>query len=423
MKVALSLLLALALCACATTQPTDEPRPAGGNGAFTDHTDDDPFHSGPGKPVITNLNENETDRARWEWYTDVLKFRGIKMPRLLRELESKNAADWNVARDKVVPPAKRPANWPPQLVETHTEKQDDGTTRIIEKRIPLTKEQETYRQYMMWPKEVREKLQASDWNSAKSREWLVEQGRLYALVYEFETAQPQARADRETDRWLGFADSMLKFGATGEHMLISNMIVRLGHDQQDFVKNAHIVLVRVGPTAIEPLMDSLWVALAGNPNFNKNTVDVLVDFRDRAVGPAISELIEGPRGGVTWRTRRYFVDLLGRLRDVRGIRAIKEEIEKTDIQEYARDEHDQPIYKNGEMVVDVKRTENAVFVFHEYCIEALGAIGKPEGLKPIIDLWEKDPDHVDGAQAAIREITGKRVDNVHEARKLVPKEK
>jgi HEAT repeat protein len=179
----------------------------------------------------------------------------------------------------------------------------------------------------------------------------------------------------------------------------------------------------VGPNAIEPLMDALWVALAGNPNFNKNTVDVLVDFRERAVGPAISELIEGPRGGVTWRARRYFVELLGRLRDPRAIRAIKEEIEKTDISEYARDEHDQPIYEGGEMVVDKKRTEQAVFVFHEYCIEALGAIGRPEGLEPIVHLWEKDPDHIDGAQSAIREITGKRVDNVHEARKLVPKEK
>lgn len=423
MKVALSLLFALALCACTATQPANNDRPPGSNGAFTDNTEDDPLFSGPGKPVITNLNETEVDRARWEWYTDVLKFRGVKMPRLLRELESKNAADWNAARDKVVPPVKRPAQWPPQLVDSKLVKQDDGTSKLVEKRIPLTKEQEAFRQYLMWPKEVRLKLQASDWNSEKSRQWLVEQGRLYALVYEFDIAQPLGRADRETDRWLDFADAMLAHGAEGEQMLISNMIVRLGHDQQDYVQNAHIVLVRVGPSTIQPLMDSLWVALAGNPNFNKNAVDVLADFRERAVGPAITELLEGPRGGVTWRARRYFVELLGRLRDVRAIRAIKEEIEKTDIQEYARDEHDQPVYERGQPVVDPRRTENAVFTFHEYCIEALGAIGKKEGLQPIIDLWEKDPDHVDGAQAAIYEITGKRVDNVHEARKLLPKEK
>lgn len=424
MKFALALLLAFFLAACATTQPVDNGQPPGGDGTFkTDPEEDEPFHSGPGKPVITNLNETELDRARWEWYTDVLNFRGVKMPRLLRELESPNSADWAVARSKVVPPVKKPSDWPPQLVDSRTEKKDDGTTRLIEKRIPLTKEQEAYRQYLWWPKEIRAKLQSKDWNSEASRKWLVQQGRLYAIVYEFEIAAPYGRADRETDRWLKFADDMLAHGSEGEQMLVSNMIVRLGHDQQDFVQNAHIVLVRVGPNAIQPLLDSLWVALAGNPNFNKNAVEVLADFRDRAVGPAITELLEGPRGGVTWRARRYFIELLGKLGDARGVRAITEEIEKTDIQEFKRDDNDQVIYEDGKAVVDKERTENAVFVFHEYCIAALGELGRKEGLKPIVALWEKDADHVDGAQAAIYAITGKRVDTLEEAKKVVERTK
>ncbi len=421
MKFALALFAALLLGACASTQPTDEPRPNGGSGAFSGGTDEDPFVSGPGKPVITSLNETEADRARWDWYTDVLNFRGVKMPRLLRELESKDPANWGVARERVVPPVKRPAKWPPQLVDSRTETQKDGTVKLIEKRIALTREQEAYRQYLMWPKEIRTRLQAADWNTAPNREWLALQGRLYALVYEFDTATPLGRADRETDRWLDFADAMTAQGPDGEQMLISNMIVRLGHDQQDYTQNAHIVLVRVGPNAIQPLLDALWVALAGNPNFNKNVVVVLADFRDRAVGPAITELMEGQRGGVTWRARRHLVDLLGRLRDARGIRAITEEIEKTDIQEFKRDENDQVIFEDGKAVVDPRRTENAVFLFHECCIAALGSIGRKEGLKPILDLWEKEPDHIDGAQAAIYEITGKRVETLQEARALAAK--
>jgi hypothetical protein len=423
-KFAAVLLLALALSACATTQPADN-RPDEPSAAFPDQPEDDaPLYSGPGKPVIIHPEDNETDRARWDWYTDVLKFRGVKMPRLLRELESKNAADWNVVRDQVQPPVKRPSDWPPELVKSHRETQSDGTTKLIEKRIPLTKEQEAYRHYRMWPKEIREKLQGTDWNSAKSREWLVEQGRLYALVYDFDIAQPLPRADRETDRWLDFADSMLSHGAEGEHMLISNMIVRLGHDQQDFVQNAHVVLVRVGPSTIEPLMDALWVTFGGNPDFNKNVVSVLADFRERAVGPAITELQLGPRGGVTWRSRKSFVDLLGMLRDARGIRAITEEIEKTDITEYRfpTDDDGKPLWGKGP-VPDPKATEYAVFTFHEYCIAALGAIGKTEGIKPIVALWEKDPDHVDGAQSALYAITGKRVDNLSEAKALAAKYK
>lgn len=422
MKVALSLLLALALCACATTQPSNDNRPPGGDATFkTDPEEDQPFHSGPGKPVITNLNETEYDRARWEWYTDVLNFRGVKMPRLLRELQSPNSADWNVARDKVVPPVARPKDWPPKLVDSRTEAQKDGTVKLIEKRIPLTREQEAYRQYLWWPKEIRKRLQANDWNSAANREWLVRQGHLYALVYDFDTAQPLGKAGLETDRWLNFADAMLAHGQDGEQMLISNMIVRLGHDQPDFVQNAQLVLMRVGPNVIQPLLDSLWVALAGNPNFNKNVVNTLADFGERAVGPAITELIEGPRGGVTWRARRHFIDLLGKLRDLRGVRAITEEIDKTDIQEFLRDENDQVVYKNGAAVVDQRRTEQAVFVFHEYCIAALGAIGRKEGLKPIVALWEKNEDHYDGAVAAIYEITRKRVKSLQEAKALVPK--
>jgi hypothetical protein len=201
-------------------------------------------------------------------------------------------------------------------------------------------------------------------------------------------------------------------------MLISNMIVRLGHNEQTVVQNAQMVLRRVGPDVIQPLLDVLWVSLAGNPDFNRNVVNTLVDFKERVVGPAITELLESPRGGVTWRSRRYFVDLLGQLHDARGVRAITEEIEKTDITEYLKDESGKTVLRGGKPVSDPNSTEYAVFVFHEYCIEALGALGQTDGLAPIVKLWEKDEDHADGAIAAIYEISHQRVTKLSEAKAL-----
>ncbi|NUO16855.1 MAG: hypothetical protein HUU03_10485 [Planctomycetaceae bacterium] len=394
--------VSLMLCGCAS-QPEPKPRSTaerGGPATFTEASaDEEPFIAGPGKPTIREENQTELQRAQWEWYTEVLRFRGVRMPKLLADLDSRDSRDWQFVRSKVVPPAARPKEWPPELVDA------------AERRVPLTREQQAYRDYMMWPKAIRERLQAKDWESADSRSWLVRQGRLYAMIFDFDTAAPLSRRELESDRWLQFADAMLGQGADGQQMLISNMIVRLGHDNQEVVQNAQSVLWRVGPDVIQPLLDVLWLFNAGNPNFNKNVVATLAIYESRAAGPAITELLEGPRGGVTWRSRRYFVELLGRLRDVRGVRAISEEIEKTDITEYRKDD-------SGKLVPDPEGTASAVFVFHEYCMDALGKIGSKEGLAPIIKLWEKDDDHRDGAVNAIFAITGQRVKTLGEAKAL-----
>ncbi len=401
----------LAGCASAPTQNGDPVPDDGGRPATFDENpgEDEIFNGGKGRTTIKEENQTELDRARWDWYVDVLKFRGLRMPRLLDSLDSKSPEEWQIVRKKVVPAPTPPEPgtwWPPVLVDAN------------DKRIPLTAQQQTYRDYVMWPKAIRTRLSANDWDSAANRAWLVRQGRLYAVLYEFDTRELLTKRDIESERWLQFADSMLAHGKDGQDMLISNMIVRLGHNEQTVVQNAQMVLRRVGPDVIQPLLDVLWVSLAGNPDFNRNVVNTLVDFKERVVGPAITELLESPRGGVTWRSRRYFVDLLGQLHDARGVRAITEEIEKTDITEYLKDESGKTVLRGGKPVPDPNSTEYAVFVFHEYCIEALGALGQTDGLAPIVKLWEKDEDHADGAIAAIYEISHQRVTRLSEAKAL-----
>ncbi|MCC6574652.1 MAG: hypothetical protein IT462_12790 [Planctomycetes bacterium] len=405
----ITILWFLLIVACASTGATNNSSDDGARptGTFEGNNELKPFGSGKGVTVIEKDQPSPEEEMRFDQYLEVMAFRGAQMPKLLAHFAGNERADWEAVRRRVHPTPKRPAKWPPA-----------GDT--------LNAEQKTYRAWLFWPRLVRQRLAASDWDSVKSREWLVRQGRLYELIYRFETENPRQSKSAELDRWRQFAESMLAHGDDGRDVLMSCMIVRLGHDNEDIVLNAQSVLVQVGEPAIQPLLDVLWVFQAGNLNFNKQAVATLANMGRAVVGAAIIELREAPRGGTTWRSRRFFVELLGQMTDVRGVRAIVEEIEKTDITEYSADE-------NGKSAPDAKATANAIFVFHEYCINALGKIeyggseaGKKaagEALATIVGLWEKDPDHVDGAGEAIFQITRKRVETLEEAKLLADKYK
>lgn len=366
-----------ALCvACTATGGSsvanrDSGEPSGG---FT-NADLRPFGSGRGVRVIEADGPTPEEEFRFSQYVEVLAFRGVQMPKLLARFGDEDPEAWRVVRRRVFPAPKKPVQWPPAAD------------------AKLNADQQAWRQWLFWPRLVRQRLAAADWDSNQSREWLVRQGRLYEATYRFETDTPRSSRSAELERWRRYSESMLGYGDDGQALLVSGMVVRLGHDNEEIALRAQGVLVDLGEPAIQSLIDVLWIFQAGNPNFSKRVVQTLSLMGREAAGAVIVELREAPRGGVTWRSRRFLVEVLGMIGDPRGVRAIVDEIEKTEITEYD--------LVDGKLVPDASKTANAVFTFHESCINALGKIATRECIAPVVDLWARDPDHEDGARTAL----------------------
>ncbi|MHC4841969.1 MAG: hypothetical protein ACYTDT_13610 [Planctomycetota bacterium] len=347
--------------------------------------------------------------------TDVQRFRGIKMPDLLARMDSADSTDWKVVRKFVHPKVKAPKSWPPRNP------------------AKMSSSQKKYYNYVKWPTHIRELLQSKNWDSAETRTRLTNYGRMYYIVYRFQTRK---KAGNEAPIWREFAESMLVYGDDGQEMLVNNLIVSLSSPNDSVILNAQDILIQVGPPALEPLCAALWTRhnqlveytdargnlatkVVSNPDFNKHVADTIYFIGPRAVTQCIYELEtmvdkRGKSGGTTWRFRKYFVELLGRFRDQRGLKALEAEITRVVVEEPDADEW----AKNGRFVKDKRASDNAEFVFHEHLINAIGNIRDPEGLRPIIRLWSKDEFHEPAALEAILKITDKMVRSIEGARRL-----
>ena len=350
---------------------------------------------------------------------DVAIFRGTRMAEMLQRLEGDEPLDWTYVRKHVYPAPAKPGDWPPL--------QGEKPTRV----------QKEYRSYLYWPAHIRGLLQSANWDSLETRERLARYGRMYRLVFDFQNAPGGGSGTAEIERWRIFAERMLAYGDDGVAMLISNMLLALSNPDEQVVKRAQGILVYIDEIAIEPLLAMFWVLhrqqvqtddgvkVVANPNFNKYVLQTLYMIGPRAVGPAIDELEAGkdnPKDrilrfeGHAWRFRKLFVELLGKLGDPRAIRAIGDEINYVKVTEYDRE-----AMADGRTVIDYEATEYARFTYFEYCIQALGNLRHPDGLKPIIQIWATDDDHLEGAVDAIFRISARSVRDIDEARRVLAK--
>lgn len=440
MKYLTSLLLLaiLALTGCQSTEPS-------GNGA----ANTDGGNNDGGEEVTPELAPIILERS------DVQKFRGTEMVKLLDKMQSIEPNDWAFVRRHV-----HPAPEPPFVY--------DQNGRIADRNFewppadpedPSAKQRE-WMSYQLWPEHIRkllhqEKLVDSEgyviqeaWNSEQIRKRLANYGRMYALLHEFQTRQPYGSPTRETEYWRQFAESMLAYGKDGEELLIANMIVALSNPIEETCYRAQDILVDIGEPAIEPLCAAMWTMhrqlisgweeeidpqtgrrirtevykTVGNPNFNKYIADALYRIGPRASGQVIIELEtvliqkgehEGKFVGPGWRYRKFFIELLGRFGEPRALPTLEAEIDRVIVQEY-----DEKALAEGEVKVDPVATDDANFVFHEHLIAALGAIRTPEALRPIIKLWKMDEFHESAAIDSVFKLTGKNVRSIAETRAI-----
>ncbi|MBX3458961.1 MAG: hypothetical protein KF696_03210 [Planctomycetes bacterium] len=371
----------------------------------------------------------------------VAEFRGVEMPDLLERLESTDPDQWHFVRRHVYPA--------PQPPREYTR---DGKPKVNYDWPPadwnkLNPRQKAWRSYVLWPDTIRRLLQQEElrdadgfvvqdaWNSEKVRTRLARYGRMYRLVHKFQTAPQYSTGNRESEHWARFAESMLAYGEDGRELLVANMILALTNPDAPVVSRAQEVLVQVGLPAVEQLCTALWTGhnqlveaqdvrgetiyvVQTNANFPKYIIECLVNIGPRTVGQAIVELestldTEGEAKGGAWRFRKNFIDLLGRFKDPRAIRAIEAEVDRVRIVEYDREQLVQ-----GRFVVDQQATDHAYFVYREYLLAALGNIGHKDGLRAVIKIWKKDEFHEVAAVDAVLRITGKRIRTMAELREL-----
>lgn len=368
--------------------------------------------------------------------TDVQLFRGTEMVKLLEKMESQEPDDWKLVHRHVYPAPEPPFR---------TDKEGKVTGKNYdwppEDPNELSDEQRKWRSYLLWPEHIRELMQLQDWDSADNRKRLANYGRMYALLHEFQTRQPYGSPTRETEYWRNFAESLLAYGEDGRELLISNMIVALSNPIEETCLRAEDILVQIGEPAVEPLCAAMWTShrqlvmateeeidpkthqrvsktvykVYGNPNYNKYIEDTLYRIGERVVPQAIYELEyslneDGKSIGPTWRYRKYFVELLGRLRDPKALRTLEAEIDRVVVEEY-----------DDNYEVDPESTDTARFTWQEYLIEAIGDLGNPEGIRAVIRLWKLDDFHELAAIGAISRLTGKNVRDIDEARALAKK--
>ncbi|MCB9894214.1 MAG: hypothetical protein H6839_07190 [Planctomycetes bacterium] len=374
--------------------------------------------------------------------SDVQLFRGTEMVKLLKKMDSPERDDWLYVRRHVFPPPTPPY-----------ELDEDG--KLVRKNYQwppadmnkLSPEQKKWKSYLLWPDFIRELLQQRDWDREENRTRLANYGFMFELLQDFQTREPYASQTRESEYWSRFAESMLAYGEDGQNLLIANMIVAFSNPLEDVVYNAQSILVQIGTPAIQPLCAAMWTShrqmiqgweedvdpddptgvkrirtqvykVVGNPNYNRYIEDTLFRIGPLAVQPAITELTRsvdknGKAVGPMWRYRKYFVDLLGRFGDKRALPVLEDEIDRVVVQEY-----DEKALAEGKLVVDEQSTDDAEFTWHEYLIKALGQLGDPEALRPIIKLWKKDEFHEVAAIGAIQRITGRSVRSIAAAREL-----
>lgn len=436
MKYFSALLICLfVVSGCQTTQPT-------GNGA-----------AGPVSPEANGDQDVPELAPIILERSDVQKFRGTEMVKLLDRMQSNEPDDWMYVRRHVYPAPQPPFeydeagrvtrrnyDWPPENPDRLTDKQREWLS------------------YQLWPDHIRRLLQQQElrdpdghvvqqaWDHEETRRRLANYGRMYALLHEFQTRQPFGSPTRETEYWRQFAESMLAYGRDGEELLVANMIVALSNPLEDVCRRAQDILVQVGEPAIEPLCAAMWTMhrqliagweeevdpdtgrrirtevfkTVGNPNFNKYIADALYRIGPRAVGQVIIELEsvlitegehKGKFVGPGWRYRKFFIELLGRFGDARALPTLEAEIDRVIVQEY-----DSEALANGKVKIDPVATDDATFVFHEHLIVALGSLRTPEALRPVIRLWKLDEFHETSAIDAVFKLTGKNVRSIEAAR-------
>lgn len=413
----------LALCACSSQQSGDGGSDSGGSATDGGQDGGEEFN----EPTIV------LDRS------DVQKFRGTEMVKLLATLDSQEPDDWRLVRRHVYPAPTSPwktdaegnvvgknFQWPPKDAED------------------LSDEQLKWRSYLLWPDHIRQILQQDDWDSADNRRRLVNYGRMYTMLHEFQLRAPSGSQTREAEYWRRFAESMLAYGRDGEELLVANMIVALSNPLEAVTSQAQDILVQIGEPAVEPLCAALWTShrqlvmateeeidpktgrrfnktvykVFGNPNYNTYIEETLYRIGPRVVPQAIYELeyslnADGKSVGSSWRYRRYFVDLLGRLHDGKALRTLEAEIERVVVEEY-----DEEALRNGKRVLDPVATDTARFTWQGYLLEAIGELGNREGIRAVIKIWKKDDFHEVPAIGAIYKLTGKKVRSLDDARKL-----
>lgn len=398
MKHLFASLLCLLLAACTTTANT---------------TDDDQPRGNATPPAII------VDRQ------DVQAFRGVEMPKLLRRMESADSSDWNHVRRHVYPAPKPPAVVSP---EGKLVKRNYDWPPID--RSKMSAEQKAWFSFLLWPESIRNMLLADDWSEPAVRARLGRLGRMYETVHKFQSRKPDTSPTRESEHWRTFAEDMLAYGDDGREMLVSNMIMSLTNPDEQVVFQAQDILVQVGAPAIESLCTALWTGynqlvmvelpdgrldyrVETNANFPRFAVEVLYRIGFRSVNQAIFELQNGPTEGSAWRFRKHFIDLLGRFAEPRALEVLEAEVDRVKITEYDREQ-----FAQGRQVIDQNATENAIFVYDEYLIKAIGELKNPEGIRAVLRLWKKDEFHETTAIDAIRRMTGKQVKSMDHAREL-----
>lgn len=406
------LLLALALAACTQPQPANnEGGPA--NDAFGNKPRANSADEPKGVQVVVDSN-------------DVGEFRGTRMAQLLQTLESDDKGKWAFVRRHVHP---RPL--PPVEVNSAgkvTRENYDFPPADPQK---ATDQQKAWRSYLLWPAMIRDLLHGQDWSTPAVRARLANYGRMYELTWKFQTTRQFESPTLESEHWRTYAESMLAYGADGEHMLVSNMILALTNPSEDSVRNAQSVLVNVGESAVEQLCGALWIGfrqaavlddgsytVQSNANFNKYVVETLFRIGTRSASQAVYELEnslddKGKAGGTAWRFRKHFVDLIGRFGLPDSLRTLEAEIDRVQPTEYVAEE-----LKRGREVVDKRASEDALFVYREYLLKAFSGFDTAEALRGVIRIWALDEDHADGAGTAILRISGKKVANLQQARSL-----
>jgi hypothetical protein len=422
----LCVLLVCLLAACTGT-PTG-PAGNGGANAETDPADDEDV------PVLAPIILERTD---------VQRFRGTEMVRLLERMDSDDPEDWSYVRRHVHPAPQPPVEY--------------GENRRVTRRNyewppadpdRLNDRQKKWKSYQLWPEHIRRLLHLRDWDSEANRTRLANYGRMYSLLHEFQTRQPYNSPTRETEYWRLFAESMLAYGQDGQDLLVANMIVAFSNPLEEVCLRAQDILVQIGEPAIEPLCAAMWTMhrqmisgweedidpetgrrvreevykAVGNPNFNKYIADTLYRIGPKSVGYVIQELDsvliwegenKGKFVGPGWRYRKFFIELLGRFGDPRALPTLEAEIDRVVVQEY-----DTEALRKGVMRVDPVATDDATFVFHEHLIQALGEMRRAAALRPIIRLWKLDEFHEMSAVAAVEQLTGKRVRSIEGTRAL-----
>ncbi|MCL4729416.1 MAG: hypothetical protein KJ044_03130 [Planctomycetes bacterium] len=401
-------ILALALIAGCANPPPDnrDSTPPANN---TPRGPEDP----PGVRVVVEAN-------------DVAEFRGTRMAQLLQSLDSNDPAKWAHVRRHVHPRPLPPREYDAQgrLVRENYKWPPQDPAKPGEA-------QRAWRSYRLWPEFIAGLLHGDDWNTPAVRARLANFGRMYELTWKFQTARLYSSATRESEHWRTYAETMLAYGADGESMLVSNMILALTNPSEDVVRNAQSVLVNVGEGAIEPLCAALWVGfrqaavlddgtftVQPNANFNKYVVEALYRIGPRAASQAVFELEnslddDGQAKGTAWRFRKHFIDLLGRFGLATTLRTLEAELDRVKVIEY-----DEAALRRGQRVVDQEATDTAAFVFREQLLLALSGFRTPEALRPVIRIWQMDSDHAAGAARAIQRITGDIVTTLDGARAL-----